>query len=143
MKACHILLVEDNEGDILLTTDALEDAKVDVVLDIVRDGSEAISFVNKVGRYASMELPDLILLDVNLPKKSGHEVLQYLKENHFLKDLSVIMLSTSSSEHDIRQSYDQSAIYFLTKPFVVADFIKVIETIEHLCVGIKNKIIKT
>src|SRR5690554_2008882 len=105
MKPIHILLVEDNEGDILLTTEAFEEAKILNTISICRDGQEAIQFLNREGQYESAEIPDLILLDVNLPKKNGHEVLYYIKNNKKLKSIPVIILTTSISEKDISRSY--------------------------------------
>ncbi|MEO6542278.1 MAG: response regulator, partial [Ferruginibacter sp.] len=105
MKAIHILLVEDNEGDIMLTTEALEEGKIANKISIVKDGKHAIDFLNKKGGYENASLPDLVLLDINLPKKNGHEVLQYIKHAEALKQIPVIMLTTSSSEKDILESY--------------------------------------
>ena len=136
MKPIHILLVEDNEGDILLTTEAFEDAKILVTLSVVKDGKEAIDFVNKQGHYGTAALPDLVLLDVNLPRKNGHEVLKYIKENESLKHMPVIMLTTSSSPKDINLSYNNYANCYITKPVEVNDFIKVIATIENFWISI-------
>lgn len=136
MQPIHILLVEDNEGDILLTKEALEDAKIHVNLSVVRDGMEAIAFLNKQGRYESEDHPDLVLLDVNLPKKNGHEVLKYIKEHDGLKHIPVIMLTTSSSEKDISQSYNNYVNCYITKPVEVDDFMEVITTIEDFWITI-------
>src|SRR5688500_15503020 len=131
MDHVHILLVEDNEGDILLTREALEEAKKLTKLSVVKDGKEAIDFVNRAGKYTDASLPDLILLDVNLPKKNGHEVLQYLKQDEALKQIPVIILTTSSSEKDINLAYENYANCFITKPVDVNDFMSVITTIEN------------
>ena len=136
MKSIHILLVEDNEGDILLTKEALEDAKIHIELSVVKDGKEAMDFLNKVGKYAAENLPDLLLLDVNLPKKNGHEVLKYVKGNEGLKHIPIIMLTTSSSEKDINQSYNNYANCYITKPVEVNDFLKVVATIENFWISI-------
>jgi len=136
MKAIHILLVEDNEGDILLTKEALEDAKIHVKLSVVKDGKEAIDFINKQGKYTAAELPDLLLLDVNLPKKNGHEVLQYIKSNENLKHIPVIMLTTSSSEKDINLAYNNYVSCYITKPVDVNDFLGVVTTIENFWISI-------
>lgn len=136
MKAIHILLVEDNEGDILLTKEAFEEAKILINLSVVRDGKEAMDFVNKLGKYIDVLIPDLILLDVNLPKKNGHEVLQYIKGNDLLKHIPVIMLTTSSSEKDINFSYANYANCFITKPVDVNEFLTVVATIENFWISI-------
>ena len=136
MRLIHILLVEDNEGDILLTKEAFEDAKILVRLSVVKDGKEAIDFLNRLGNYKDAELPDLMLLDVNLPKKNGHEVLQYIKGIDFLKHIPVIMLTTSSSQKDIDFSYKNYANCFITKPVEASDFIKVVASIEKFWVSI-------
>jgi CheY-like chemotaxis protein len=132
----HLLLVEDNEGDILLTTEAFEEGQIIHQLSVVRDGESAIDFLEKRGRYASVNSPDLILLDINLPKKNGHEVLQYIKQHDQLRTLPVIILSTSSSEKDIYQSYHQYASCFITKPANIEGFQKVMVQIEDFWLSI-------
>ena len=123
MRSIHILLVEDNEGDILLTTEALEESKIVNKLTVLRNGKDAIDFVLKTERYAGTPKPDLILLDINLPLKSGHEVLQAIKSNDTVKDIPVIMLTTSSSDTDIQKSYHNHANCYITKPVEVAEFL--------------------
>ena len=136
MRPIHILLVEDNEGDILLTTEALEEAKIHIELSVVRDGEEAMDFVSKQAKYNDVQSPDLLLLDVNLPKKNGHEVLHYIKSNELLKHIPVIMLTTSSSEKDINTCYDNHANCYITKPVEVNDFLTVVTTIENFWISI-------
>lgn len=136
MTPIHILLVEDNEGDILLTKEAFEDAKLHVKLSIVKDGIEAIDFVNKEGKYENADQPDLVLLDVNLPKKNGHEVLKYIKESEAIKHIPVIMLTTSSAEKDINRSYSNYVNCYITKPVDVNDFMMVVNTIEDFWISI-------
>ncbi len=136
MVPIHILLVEDNEGDILLTKEAFEDARLLVKLSVVKDGMEAIDFVNKQGKYENADQPDLVLLDVNLPKKNGHEVLKYIKENEAIKHIPVIMLTTSSAEKDINRSYNNYVNCYITKPVDVNDFMMVVNTIENFWISI-------
>ena len=135
MKPIHILLAEDNEGDILLTKEAMADSGFAVNLSVVKDGKEAISFMMQEGMYAGRLLPDLLLLDVNLPKKNGHEVLKYIKENMLLKHTPVIMLSTSSSEKDINLSYQNYANCYITKPAEVSGFFEIIDAIEKFWIA--------
>lgn len=130
MKPIHILLAEDSEGDILLTTEALEEGRILNTLSVVRDGYEAICFLEKTGKYRDVERPDLILLDVNMPKKSGHEVLLFIKHHEHLKTIPVIILTTSSSEKDVHTSYQNYANCYIVKPVEVDNFLKVIATIE-------------
>lgn len=136
MKPIHILLVEDNEGDVFLVTEALEEGKVINKISVTRDGKEAMDFLDKKGKYENEQLPDLILLDINLPKKNGHEVLEYIKEKDELKQIPVIMLTTSSSEKDILLSNKNHANCFITKPVDVDHFLKVIYSIENFWVNI-------
>jgi CheY-like chemotaxis protein len=136
MKAIHILLVEDNEGDILLTTEALSEGRISNAVDVVKDGWEAIKYLEKRDDYAQSKTPDLILLDINLPKMSGHEVLKYIKENDAFKHLPVIMLTTSSSEDDILKSYKQYCNCFITKPIGASEFVNVVSKLEEFWISI-------
>lgn len=130
MKQVHILLVEDNEGDILLTTEALEEGKIANDLSVVKNGKDALDFIFKKGVYTEVNSPDLILLDINLPLKNGHEVLGVIKTNEKTKHIPVIMLTTSSSENDIKLAYKHHANCYITKPVEVEDFINAVSTIE-------------
>lgn len=130
MKPIHILLAEDSEGDILLTTEAFEEARILNELSVVRDGHEAICFLEKTGKYRDVERPDLILMDVNMPKKNGHEVLSFIKQHEHLRTIPVIMLTTSSAEIDVQASYLNYANSYIVKPVEVDNFLKVIATIE-------------
>ncbi len=135
MKDIHILLVEDNEGDIVLTKEALSDAKIKNKVSVAKDGEEAIRFVNE-GLLDDNLLPDLILLDINLPKVDGKEVLHYLKTNAHLKKIPVVMLTTSSSELDVVDSYNNYANCFITKPVNFNKFFDVVRMIEDFWITI-------
>jgi two-component system, chemotaxis family, response regulator Rcp1 len=130
MKTTHLLLIEDNEGDILLTKEVLEERNIVSEISVVKDGRDAILFLLKEDKYSEAKSPDIILLDINLPKKSGHEVLEFIKNHVNLKHIPVIMLTTSSSVSDIRKSYINHANCFITKPIDIGDFVKVISAIE-------------
>ncbi len=130
MNPVHILFVEDNEGDILLTCDAFEASKFFSKLSIVRDGKEAIDFLSKQGNYPNAEEPNLLLLDINLPRKNGHEVLQFVKENSNLMHIPVIMLSSSASEDDINLSYGHHANCYITKPIDAEKYMNVVDKIQ-------------
>lgn len=132
----HILLVEDNEGDVMLTKEALEEITASVHLSVVKDGKQAIDFLNQTGEYTDSSLPDLMLLDINLPKKNGHEVLQYVKENEKLKHIPVIMLTTSSSERDVNLTYNNHANCYITKPSDVNDYIEAISATANFWLNI-------
>lgn len=134
MENVNILLVEDNEGDILLTTEALQEIKVANKLEVARTGEQAIDILNE--RANERSLPDLILLDVNLPRVNGHEVLKYIKENDRLKHIPVIMLTTSSSFEDISKSYKKHVNCYIVKPVEVDDFVKAIAQIENFWLNI-------
>ncbi len=136
MKSIHILLVEDNEGDILLTREALNEKKLVNKISVVRDGKEAIDYLFKKEAFADVESPDLVLLDINLPKKSGHEVLKEIKDNRLTKHIPVIMLTTSSSERDIGLSYQYHANCYITKPVEVDEFLDAVSTIEEFWLNI-------
>lgn len=136
MKPIHILLVEDNQGDVFMTIEALEERKIVTRISVVNDGKEAIDFLEKNGSYLDAEYPDLILLDINLPKKNGHEVLTHIKNSEKIKHIPVIMLTTSSSEKDIQISYQNHANCFITKPVDAEDFLKVVSGIENFWISI-------
>lgn len=136
MKPIDILLVEDNEGDIVLTTEALEDGKITNTISVVKDGWEAVQYLEKKGEYAHKTTPDLILLDINMPKMNGHEVLKEIKSNPEIKHIPVIMLTTSSSDLDVMKSYQSHANCYITKPVDVNDFLEVIATIENFWISI-------
>jgi chemotaxis family two-component system response regulator Rcp1 len=131
MREVHILLVEDNEGDIILTKEALKEAKIKNAITVARDGQEALDILN-----TAQDLPDLILLDINLPKVNGLEVLSSVKSNDRLKSIPVIMLSTSSSERDITTSYNNYANCFITKPVDLLKFIALVKSIQDFWISI-------
>jgi len=134
MKPINILLVEDNEGDILLTTEALDESKIINKISVIKDGKAAITFFERLSENDIW--PDLVLLDVNLPKMNGHEVLNYLKNNDTYKNIPVIMLTTSSSEKDIMAAYNSYVNCYITKPIDVADFMDAIVKIEEFWINI-------
>lgn len=136
MKGIHILLVEDNEGDVLLTQEALEESKIINKISVSRNGKEALDFIFKRDIHFSADTPDLILLDVNLPLKNGHEVLHELKNDESTKHIPIIMLTTSSSERDIMLSYKNHANCYITKPIEVNDFLNAIKSIESFWLNI-------
>lgn len=131
MKHAHILLVEDNEGDILLTTEALNEGKIVNTVSVVKNGKDAVDFLFKNGDFKNVETPDLVLLDINLPLKNGHEVLQLIKSDERTRHIPVIMLTTSSSENDVKKSYKYHANCYITKPVEVDEFIDAVTTIEE------------
>jgi CheY-like chemotaxis protein len=126
----EILLVEDNPADVRLTTEALKEERVYNNLSIVSDGVEALEFLHKEGKYANAVRPDLILLDLNLPKKDGREVLKEIKEDNKLKAIPVVVLTVSKAEEDILRSYNLHANCYITKPVDLEQFIKVAKSIQ-------------
>ena len=131
-----ILLIEDNEGDILLTTEALEECKIPIELQVVRDGNEALLYLIAQIKLGGLKLPDLILLDINLPKKNGHEVLQSVKNHPDLKHIPIIILTTSSSETDILRAYQEHANCYIVKPLEVENFLQITSKIEEFWLNI-------
>ncbi|MDB5284768.1 MAG: rcp [Bacteroidota bacterium] len=126
----RILLVEDNPGDIRLTQEALKESTIDIALDVVSDGELALDFLMKRNKYTDALRPHIILLDLNLPKKNGIEVLKELKAHDTLKKIPVIVLTTSDAEHDISKAYSYHANCYILKPVDFDDFAKVIRLIE-------------
>ena len=129
-KPIEILLIEDNPGDVRLTKEVLMEGKVRNHLQVVGDGVEAMAFLRRENNYAEAPRPDLILLDLNLPKKDGREVLQEIKEDGEFKCIPVVVLTTSEADEDILRSYDLSANCYITKPVDLDQFIRVIRSIE-------------
>ena len=127
----EILLVEDNPGDARLTQEALKDGKVYNKLTVVPDGVEAMAYLRREGRYAGAAQPDLILLDLNLPKKDGREVLQEIKADERLRRIPVVVLTSSNAEQDVLKSYGLHANCYVTKPVDLDQFIGSVKAIEN------------
>jgi len=132
----EILLVEDNPADVRLTTEMLKEEKSYNNLHVVSDGVEAMAFLRKEGKYAKAPRPDLILLDLNLPKKDGREVLKEIKEDENLKIIPVVVLTVSKAEEDILRSYKLHANCYITKPVDLEQFIKVAKSIQDFWVAL-------
>jgi two-component system, chemotaxis family, response regulator Rcp1 len=126
----EVLLVEDSPGDVRLTREALKDAKVHINLHVAADGMQAMEFLKREGKYAGVPRPDLILLDLNLPKKDGREVLEEIKENPALQSIPIVILTTSSSEEDVLKSYRLHANCYISKPVDLEGFLKVVKSID-------------
>jgi len=132
----EILLVEDNPGDVRLTQEVLKEGKVHNKLSIVENGVQAISFLKKENEYKDSPTPDLILLDLNLPKKDGREVLLDIKKDPELKKIPVVVLTTSQAEEDILKVYDLNANCYVSKPVDLGQFIDVVKSIEDFWLSI-------
>jgi len=132
----EVLLVEDSPGDVRLTREAFRDAKVHINLHVATDGTKAMAFLNREGEHAKAPRPDLVLLDLNLPKKDGREVLQEIKESHTLKSIPVVILTTSSSEADILKSYRLHANCYITKPVGLEGFLTVVKSIDNFWLSV-------
>jgi len=131
LKPAEILLVEDNPGDVRLTIEAMKNGKVANNLSVVHDGEQAMQFLRREGQYAGAPRPDMVLLDLNLPKKDGREVLAEIKSIDDLKRIPVVILTTSKAEEDIFKTYDLHANCFITKPVDLDQFIAVVKQIEN------------
>jgi len=130
-RAIEILLVEDNPGDARLTLEAFKEGKVLNRLTVMKDGVEALAYLRRQGAHASARVPDLILLDLNLPRKSGREVLMEIKGDERLKTIPVVVLTTSADEQDVARAYSQHANCYITKPVDLDQFLGVIRSIEN------------
>jgi CheY-like chemotaxis protein len=131
IRTIEILLVDDNPGDIRLTQEALKDSKVLNNLHVVEDGLEALKYLRKKGEFKNEVTPDLILLDLNLPKRNGREVLSEIKEDELLKHIPVVILTISRAEEDILKSYELHANCYITKPVDMNQFVKIVRSIEN------------
>jgi chemotaxis family two-component system response regulator Rcp1 len=130
-RPVEILLVEDNPGDVRLMVEALKDAKVNNNLHVASNGEAAMEFLRREGNHAEAPTPDLVMLDLNLPKKDGREVLAEIKEDPDLKHIPVVVITTSAAEEDILKSYKLHANCYITKPVNFEQFIKVVHSIEE------------
>ena len=132
----EILLVEDNPGDVRLTQEALKESKVLNNLHVAVDGVEGLSFLRREDKYANVPRPDLILLDLNLPKKDGRELLEEIKASNDLKRIPVVVLTTSRAEEDIYRMYEQHANCYITKPIDFDQFVEVVRSIDNFWLAI-------
>jgi two-component system, chemotaxis family, response regulator Rcp1 len=135
-NAIDVLLIEDSPGDVLLTREALKDAKMHINLHIAYDGVEAMAFLARLGEHADAPRPDLILLDLNLPKKDGREVLEEIKQSPTLKSIPVVILTTSESDADIQRSYHSHANCYIAKPVDLDGFLKVVKSIDSFWLSV-------
>ncbi|MFT4759931.1 MAG: chemotaxis family two-component system response regulator Rcp1 [Paraglaciecola sp.] len=129
-RPVNILLIEDNPGDVRLTQEAFKEGKIDIKMEVVMDGVEAIKFLRKEDSYVDKFTPDLILLDLNLPKRDGREVLKEIKADNFLKRIPVVILTTSNAEQDILKSYNLHVNCYINKPVDFDKFFDIIQKIE-------------
>jgi chemotaxis family two-component system response regulator Rcp1 len=132
----EVLLVEDSPGDVRLTREALKDAKVHISLHVVADGIEAMAFLERTGTHVNAPRPDLILLDLNLPRKDGREVLKEIKQSPAMRSIPVVILTTSSSEADVLQSYELHANCYISKPVDLEGFLKVVQSIDNFWLSV-------
>ncbi|WP_309895586.1 response regulator [Archangium sp.] len=135
-RPIQILLVEDNPGDVRLTIEALKEGKVSNSLSVARDGVEALAFLRREGPHGKAARPDLILLDLNLPKKDGREVLAEIKDDSSLRRIPVVVLTTSKAEEDILRTYDLHANCYITKPVDLEQFISVVRSIDDFWLSV-------
>ena len=129
-RAIEILMVEDNPGDVRLTREALKDAKVLVALNVATDGDEALKYLRRQPPHESATRPDLILLDLNLPKRDGREVLAAIKSDDSLKRIPVVILTTSRAEEDVMRAYQLNVNCYVTKPVDFEQFTRIVQAIE-------------
>lgn len=135
MNEVHILLVEDNEGDIILTTEAFRDMQLDNEISVVKDGEEALRFLKKQGEYSGVATPQLILMDINLPGMDGKQLLDIIKRDDQLKEIPVVMLTCSDTDADISECYDKQVNWYITKPIDYDKYTKVMHEIEAFYVS--------
>ena len=130
VRPLELLLVEDNPGDVRLTREALKSGEVAVNLNVARDGVEALDFLRRRGTFAAAPVPDLILLDLNLPRKNGREVLSEIKSDPELRRIPVLVMTTSRADQDINRAYSLNANCYITKPMDLDEFLRIVRSIE-------------
>ncbi len=136
VRPIEVLLVEDDEGDVLMTREALEEGKVLNRLNVVGDGVEAVSYLRRDGNYSDAVRPDLVLLDLNLPKRDGRQVLEEIKADPDLRRIPIVVLTTSEAEEDVLRSYDLHANAYVTKPVDFERFVEVIRQIDEFFISV-------
>ena len=135
MNQVHILLVEDNEGDIILTTEAFKDMKLENKISVVRDGEEALRFLKKQDEHIDAPTPQLVLMDINLPGIDGKQLLDIIKKDEELKEIPVVMRTCSDTDADISECYDKHVNWYITKPIDYDKYTKVMHEIEAFYVS--------
>ncbi len=138
MKRFKVLMIEDNPGDILLTTEALKESKFVVEIEVATNGKEGVDFLFRRGAFENSTRPDLVLLDINLPLKTGHQVLQEIKADPLTQDIPVIMLTTSSTQNDILTSYQEQASCYIVKPSEADQYFEFIQVFDRFCATLSN-----
>ncbi len=133
MKKFKVLMIEDNPGDVLLTSEALKESKFVVDIEVINNGKEGVDFLFQRGDFQTSIRPDLVLLDINLPLKTGHQVLQEIKANPSTRDIPVIMLTTSSIQDDILTSYQEQASCYIVKPSEAHQYLEFIQVFDRFC----------
>ena len=135
-RTVEILVVDDNIGDVVLTKEALKGAEFSNRVSVVRDGCEALEFLRRTGKFANASRPDLILLDINMPRKNGCEVLAEVRSDEDLRLIPIVILTSSEAEDDIRRSYELGANCFVTKPADLDEMVRVVQAINHFWITI-------
>ena len=135
-RTVEILLVDDNIGDVVLMKEALKGAEFPNRVSVVRDGCEALEFLRRTGKFANASRPDLILLDINMPRKNGCEVLEEVRSDEELRLIPIVILTSSEAEDDIRRSYELGANCFVTKPADLDEMVRVVQAINHFWITI-------
>jgi CheY-like chemotaxis protein len=135
-RTVEILLVDDNIGDVVLTKEALKGAEFPNRVSVLRDGCEALEFLRRTGKFANASRPDLILLDINMPRKNGCEVLEEVRSDEDLRLIPIVILTSSEAEDDIRRSYELGANCFVTKPADLDEMVRVVQAINHFWITI-------
>lgn len=135
-RTVEILLVDDNIGDVVLTKEALKGAEFPNRVSVVRDGCEALEFLRRTGKFANASRPDLILLDINMPRKNGCEVLEEVRSDEDLRLIPIVILTSSEAEDEIRRSYELGANCFVTKPADLDEMVRVVQAINHFWITI-------
>jgi len=130
-KAVHILMVEDNPGDVRLALEALKESKIRNTTDVLEDGAEVMPYLRREGKYANFLRPDLILLDLNLPKKNGQEILTEIKTDSEINSIPVVILTTSEAPEDVMKAYEKHANCYITKPVDLDQFLTVVKAIDN------------